>query len=292
MDKLRQGNLFVAITLGLMCGLAAFASPGARPQPQAAAETKGQAAGNGQAMAAASRRVANVKAGTKISAQLESSLDARTAKPGDRVVARVTKNVKQRGRVVIHKGDLLMGHVTRVRSGATARAGSSIAVAFNQLQQAGSTEQLNAVVKSVFSAQGEGNFGSEPSPMSAPAPMAAPAGGGGLGGVAGGIVGGVGSTVGPTLGGAASTAGGIGSTVGGATSATLGGNASAGMATPAGAIHLGAEGQGQSATGVSSVLSTRHGDLRLNSGTEMQFQARGQAQRHHRPDERPRHSMR
>lgn len=61
-----------------------------------------------------------VRAGTQINAELQSTVDARTAKPNDQVVARVTKDVKQNGRTVVHKGDRLGGTVDSRRA---ARAG-------------------------------------------------------------------------------------------------------------------------------------------------------------------------
>ncbi len=250
---------------------------------QAATKVNSQATSSTGAFAAARKGSAGVRAGTKVSAALESSLDARTAKPGDRVVARVSKNVKQYGRVVIHKGDRLIGRVTQVRTGARGKGGSSMAVAFNQLESGGTTTQLNTVLKSVFVAQGQGGMAPEPMQGPPPMPMIAPAsrGGGGLLGGGGSVVGGVASTVGSTVGGAASAAGGLGSTVAGASQASLGRTAAAGLATPMGAIHLGAEGSAQSSSGVNSVLSTRRGDLRLNSGTQLQFRvaAEGQAGR-------------
>jgi phenylpyruvate tautomerase PptA (4-oxalocrotonate tautomerase family) len=280
----RKKLLFTAaLAGGLATGV--WAMPRARNMSQAAAKANGEAAGSAGALAATRNAAADVRAGTKVSAALESTLDARTAKPGDRVVARVTKNVKQHGRVVIHKGDRLIGRVTQVHSSAGGKAGSSIAVAFNQLESGGATTQLNAVLKSVFPAQGASGFGQGPSPLSGPmpqpAPMGGPAGGGLLGG-ARGVAGGIGSTVGSTVGGVASTAGGLGSTVGGASQASLGGNGSAGLLTPMGAIHLGAEGSAQSASGINSVLSTRHGNMRLNSGTQLQFRvaAQGHAESH------------
>ena len=52
---------------------------------------------------------------------LANSLDAKKNKPGDRVEARTTQDVKQDGKVVLKKGTHLVGHVTQ----AQAREGSS-----------------------------------------------------------------------------------------------------------------------------------------------------------------------
>ena len=127
---------------------------------------------------------ANVRAGTKIAAQLESAVDVRTAKPGQEVTARVTKDVKQDGQVVIHKGDRLVGRVTSVEVSDKANAGSRMSVDFDRVASVQTTSQLNAVVTSVFSARG-GTASEEPMPaeptMTAPPPSrgSSPAAGGG-----------------------------------------------------------------------------------------------------------------
>jgi hypothetical protein len=197
-----------------------------------------------------------------------SSIDARKAKEGDKVEARVTKNVKQNGKVVVHKGDRLVGHVTSIQNSLNAKGGSSMGVTFDQLVQGNSTTQLNAVLTSVLSAggsgQAEGSESMEMAPM--PAPVARPAGGGG-----GGLLGGAGGAVGSTVGATGSTLGQVGGAVGATTQNTLGANSNLGLATPVHQIHIGSSGSAESSAGTNSTLSTRNGDLRLASGTRMQF---------------------
>jgi hypothetical protein len=200
---------------------------------------------------------AEIKNGTKISTELVSNIDASKAKEGNKVVARVTNNVKQHGKVVVHKDDRLVGHVTSVQSSLNGKGGSSLGVQFDQLVQGNSTTQLNAVLTSVFSAGGQAQ-GSDDMGMSAmPAPVA-PAAGGGSGG---GLLGGAGAAVGST----------VGSTVGATTQNTLGANSNLGLATPVHQIHIGSSASAESSAGTSSMLSTRKGDLKLASGTGMQF---------------------
>jgi hypothetical protein len=231
---------------------------------------------------------ADVRAGTKINAELESALDAQTAKPGDKVEARVTKNVKQHGRVVVHKGDRLLGSVVQAGSSAQGKgkAGSQMSVAFDRLVTAQGESQLNAVLTSVVSTPSERRARqsreSEPSPMMAP--VAAPSGGGAGGGLIGGATGGVGATAGGALGGvgsaagaAGSAAGNVGGAVGAASRTSLGSSSNLGLSTPLRQIHVNSSAQAQNQTGLNSVLSARHGDLRLESGTEMQFRVAGGA---------------
>jgi hypothetical protein len=152
-------------------------------QAQASASSAASAVSSSAAMASAKGQSAEIRDGTKISAELASNIDARKAKPGDKVVARVTKNVKQHGKVVIHKGDRLVGHVTSVQNSLKGKSGSSLGVRFDQLVQGNTTTQLNTVLTSVFSAQSNGQMeGSEDMGMPAmPAPVTVPAGGGGRG---------------------------------------------------------------------------------------------------------------
>lgn len=199
-----------------------------------------------------------------------SSVDARKAKVGDRIEARVTKNVKEHGRVVIHKGNLLVGHVTSIEAGVAGRTSSRLGMKFDQLLEGNSTTRLNTIITSVFYACGSGQAGGSESmePPSMPAPVMAPAGGNRGGG---GLVGGVGSTVGSTAGAAGSALGQAGGELGATAQNTLGTDSAVNLGTPARQIHLGSQASADSSVGTTSMLSTRKGDLRLESGTEMQF---------------------
>ena len=273
-------------------------------QAQASAHQSAQASSSSQGSANFNRPSVDLRSGSKIDAQLESAMDAKTAKPGDQVVARVTKNVKQHGTVVVLKGDRLIGHVTSVQSGASAKAGSALGVALSELEGRQGTSSLNTVLTSVFSTHHNSSAQEEEMPMGGP--MMGPMAGGGVQGSAsgsgsarggGGLLGGVGSTVGSTVNAAGSAVGGlggtVGSTVGGAVDAagstvgqvggTVGaagngaGNVGGLLSTPLRAIHLQneAHAQGNGNAQASSLLSTKHGDLRLAPGTGMGFRVLG-----------------
>jgi hypothetical protein len=259
----------VMIAGAVQLGWSATPAPG---QAQASASSAASAASSTAAAASTRGKSAEIKNGTKISAELMSNIDARKAKEGDKVEARVTKNVKQNGKVVVHKGDRLVGHVNSVQNSVNSKGGSTMGVTFDQLVQGNSTTQLNAVLTSVFAARGsvqeEESESMGMAPM--PAPVASPAGGGG-GGLLGGAGAAVGSTVGSTVGTAGSTLGQAGGAIGATTQNTLGANSNLGLATPAHQIHIGSSASAESSAGTNSTLSTRNGDLRLASGTRMQF---------------------
>jgi hypothetical protein len=288
----KKGAAYLAVGLLIFLGIAQ-ASPSqtsAQAQAESSAATRlhaghsqaalaSSSAASGQAAANSNLAPVDVKNGARFSAVLTSTLDARTAKPGDEVTARVTQNVKQHGKVVIHKGAELIGHVTTANA-AAAKQGSSIIVSFDRLVQGNETERLNAVIHAVLAAPGataEGNEGlMGGGAMSAGAPI--PAGRAPAGGLVGGAVAGVGAaanTVGAAAGSVTHGAGSVLNGTSGSLNSVNGVSASSRtgttLATPISAIHLNSEAQASSQTGLNSVLSTRIGNLRLNSGTQLQF---------------------
>lgn len=256
-------------------------------QSQTAPVAEAQAASSSEAMASTKNSATNVRAGTKIAAELSSTVDARTAKPRDKVEARVTKNLKQNGRIVINKGDRLVGHITEVQAGSTADAGSRMAIAFDQLVSGESTSQLNAVMTSVLStpneesAPGQDMMGLEPMPVGGPARSGGSRGpgGGGLSSPVNSTVNAAGSTVGPEARGVGTAAGTTrDATTSAATRGSLGSSTGTTLATPIRDIRVQSESHAEQGTSTTSVLSTRHGNLRLESGTRMQFRVAAQAE--------------
>jgi len=174
--------------------------------------------------------------------------------------------------VVVRKGDSLIGHVTSVQTAANGRVGSALGVKFDRLVAGHATERLNTVLTSILSVPGS-NRGPEPMPTPAmPAPVTAPAGGGG-----GGLLGGVGATVGSAVGTAGSTVGGVGGAVGATAQSSLGAHSGLNLSTPARQIHLQTMASANQSTETNSVLRTRKGNLRLQSGTRMRFRVEANA---------------
>lgn len=279
--------LFLNAVLMLSLAVFGFAQGEKQQQPpvpgQAEAQSSAQSQAKSGAQASKAGDSATIRSGTKINTELESALDTRTAKPGDQVVARATKEVRQSGRTVIHKGDRLLGRVTEVQSATSAEAGSRLAVTFDRLVHGETTTQLNAVVRSIIStpsqerAQREQMMRDEPMARPQPAPARSAPSGSASGG--GSLVGGATSAVGSTVGGAAnSTVGAAGSTVDAATRGTVGAATGADLSTPIQAIRIQSNAQGENQTGLASALSTRRGDLRLESGTRLQLQVAADSQ--------------
>jgi hypothetical protein len=268
MNKLKVFTTFSCIAI-IAC--AVQFNLGAEPLPaqaEAGARSAASAVSSTAAAASTKGQSAEIKNGTKISAELMSNIDARKANDGDKVEARVTKNVKQHGKVVVHKGDRLIGHVTSVQNSLKGKGGSSLGVRFDQLVQGNSTMQLNTVLTSVLAARGQEEVSGSMEMPSMPAPVAPPVGGGGGGG---GLLGGAGGVVGSVGGAAGSSLGQAGGAVGATAQNTLGANSSLGLSTPVRQIHIGSSASASSSAGTNSMLSTRKGNLQLASGTRMDF---------------------
>src|SRR5262245_14927997 len=69
--------------------------------------------------------------GTEINATLVSTLDSRTAKAGDAIVARATETIKVNG-AAVPKGAKLIGHVTRAAARGRGESESAIGIVFDK----------------------------------------------------------------------------------------------------------------------------------------------------------------
>src|SRR5215813_8313349 len=147
---------------------------------------------------------AALSGGTNLQAELIKPLDAKKAKPGDEVSAKVTQDVKSDGKVVIHKGTRLVGHVTEAQARTKEQANSTLGIAFDKAVLKGGEEvSFNSVIQAIAPpmqvtastvVDENANLGGAPAMSGG----SRPAGGGG-------VVGGVTSTAGGAITGATST---------------------------------------------------------------------------------------
>lgn len=190
------------------------------------ADTRGSATANSNTSARKAGRQLDLQSGTQLAAQLETTLDARHAKTGDRVVLKTVQAVKQDGHVIIPKGAQLIGRVTEVQHQTKSNAESSIAVVFDRLRTGSTETQITASILSITQARSQRQstnndlFQSDTMSSSSTRSSSATSGSGG------GLLGGVGSTVGgvvntrtTTVGNVAgNTTSAVGNTVGATTS--------------------------------------------------------------------------
>jgi hypothetical protein len=232
--------------------------------------TRGNASASNETSAQKRGQQIDLQSGTQLAAQLAGTLDARNAKPGDRVMLKTTQAVKQNGQVVIQKGARLIGHVTDVQQQTKSTGESHIGLLFDRLRS-GSTEiPITASILSITQTRTRAqtdNTAMETDTMAQSSTSARSSssaqrsgGGGGLLGGVGNTVGGVVNTTTSTVGNVAgSTTNAVGSTVGATTSTAgnLTGSLSGLQITQSGSAS--AEG--------GSTLSLTGRNLRLESGT-------------------------
>lgn len=205
----------------------------------------------------------------RLDAQLQSTLDVKSAKVGDQVVLKTTKAVKQNGETVIQKGSMLYGRVTEVQQRTSANAASKIGMAFDRIEGKDLSAPISASIISITNvaarAAVDDAFSSDiagSSQTSTRTTSSRSSGGGLLGGV-GNTVGGVVNTTTQTAGSVVGTAG---STVGNTTGTvgrTLGG------------IQI--SNSTAAAANSSTTLSSPNKNLRIEKGVMFQLNVDGSA---------------
>lgn len=271
MNKISITGISLAFVFSLTMGLAAQTASG-----QAAAAARGAAQANTAPAALA--------VGTRMNAQLKSTIDARKAHVGDRVTAVVTGNVKQEGRVVIPKGSKLLGHVTAVSAAGHGHAGSSVGILFDQaVTKKGQHIPLAAGISGVWRTAGmiDDSAAMGP-PMGAGMPSGMPSGGMAAGGGArGGVLGGVAAPVGAAAQGTVGAVGDVGAAASGAGArggllANMQGGLTGSNGVPM-SIEMPSMDSMASGAAASqgSVLVAPHGDVKLNSGSRVQLESVG-----------------
>ena len=248
---------------------------------------RSSASSSTSAATSARRQSLGLSDGTKISGVLVGSLDAKKNKPGDRVEVRTVQDVKQHGTVVLKRGTLLMGHVTRVRTHAKGHSQSQMGIVFDHAVLPNHRQiPLHAAIQALAEAQnsvGASMMGSDGSDemMASEGTMGAASGM-----ASGGLVGGVASTVGAATGTMMNTAGGLASNAGTALNATARSEGAVGGLTSTGHLASNSSGvfglQGLSLNSAASsatqgsmiVSSTRN--VHLSDGTQMLLDVSGE----------------
>lgn len=242
-------KLLLTIMLTALCAVTALAQT----------QTSGAAEAASSASLSRNDRSLNIESGTRLAAELESTLDARKARVGDRVVLRTTEAIKENGRTVVKKGSRLIGRVTDVQQRASGRAESSVSLLFDRLESGSLATPITATINSITQARARARV--EDDRMSADSNVRSTSSarttqqqrsGGGL-------LGGVSNTVGGVLDTTTQTAG---STVN-ATGQTVG-NTVGGLSNTVGAIRI--EQSGSAGVQGGTTLSLTGDNLRLEKG--------------------------
>ncbi len=220
-----------------------------------------------------------LNSGTALQAELAKSLDCKKAKPGDEVSAKLTQDVKQDGKVVLHKGSKLVGHVTEAQAKTKDNAESKLGIVFDkavlkggqEIAFNGTVQALAPPVRGSLSAASADAGNLDAGPGMTRGSMTGSAGGRPLAGVT------------STVGNATGTVGNAAGSVAGSTTGAVGGvaNNTAGTAVN-GAVNTTSHGvvgmQGLSLNSVStgsaqgSVISSATQNVKLDAGTQMVLQ--------------------
>jgi len=194
----------------------------------------------------------DIASGTRLTGELQNTLDVSRARVGDRVVLKTTEAVRQNGRTVVKKGAQLVGLVADVQRRARGAAASSLTVVFDTLQSGSLTSPITATIDSVTQVSTRARAGGEdPGADVDASARTSSRSSTSSGGLLGGVTGAVGNTVGAA------------GEVVGSTAETVGGVAR-GAGSALGRIQV-TQSAGLSAEG-GSTLSLGGGDLRLEKG--------------------------
>jgi hypothetical protein len=252
---------------------------------------KGSAAAGSNSAAGVNGASGALSSGTTLQAELTKSIDAKKAKQGDEVTARLTQDVKSSGQVALHKGTKLVGHVTEAQAKSKESGESRLGIAFDKAVLKGGEEMaftgviqaLAAPVQGSLSATTDdaGNVGSGMGSGSGTAMGGGRTNGGGLTPMGGGAVN---STLGTATNTVNNTAGSVTNTANGAVNGSV--NQATGVAAN-GAINSATRGvvgmQGvalntaTNGNAQGSVISSASRNVKLDTGTQMILQVTGSA---------------
>jgi hypothetical protein len=106
--------------------------------------------------------------GTALNAELNSSVDSKKAKAGDKVEAHTTEAVKNGAQTVVPKGAKLEGHVTEATARSKGDSGSTLAIQFDKaIPKKGEEIPLNVTILAIAAPESDFSGGS-PGPGSDP----------------------------------------------------------------------------------------------------------------------------
>ncbi|HEY2847128.1 MAG TPA: hypothetical protein VGI80_04870 [Pyrinomonadaceae bacterium] len=239
---------------------------------------------NGNASANSGRNSGDISLaeGTHIDGELQKTLDVRNARPGDQVLLKTTRDIKQNGHTVIQKGSTLVGRVTDVAQRSKQNGQSRLGILFDRVQGHGLDMPITASIVSITNAAAHASamdfgdadvMGSSSSSGGVSSSRSGRSSGGG-----GGLLGGVGNTVGGVTSGVTNTAGGVVNT----TTQTVGevtntagrtvGSTAGGVSSGASGISILSSGSTSASGGNGSILASSNQTIRLDKGSMIGLQ--------------------
>ena len=104
---------------------------------------------------------ATLPSGTAVNAELNSSVDSKKAKVGDKVEAHTTEDIKYAGKIIVSRGAKLEGHVTEATARSKGDSGSTLAIQFDKaIPKKGEEVPLNMAIVAIAAPQRDFSSGS------------------------------------------------------------------------------------------------------------------------------------
>jgi hypothetical protein len=188
--------LFAVLTAALLCGSLMAQTPETTPsesmpsrsQPPAAVQPAPPTAAPSANTAAPTSAIAP---GSVLPVQLTKSVDAKKAKKGDEVVAKVTQDLRNNaGTVVVPKDTKIVGHVTEAEARSKEQKESQVAIAFDHaVMKNGEQMQMPMSIQAIIAPPNRNpadTSAAQPSNYPGSGTGGAPTGGGGRSGSMGG----------------------------------------------------------------------------------------------------------
>jgi hypothetical protein len=124
-------------------------------------QTGGQTPATSNSAAQAEAGTAALPSGTAVNAELNSSVDSKKAKVGDKVEAHTTDDIKYAGKIIVPKGAKLEGHVTEATARSKGDSGSTLAIQFDKaIPKKGEEIPLNVAIAAIAAPQRDFSGGS------------------------------------------------------------------------------------------------------------------------------------
>jgi hypothetical protein len=251
---MRRNFLAALLALAVSAGLS-----------QAQTQSGARAGADNQTSVSRDGRQLDIASGTRLTAELQNTLDVSKARVGDKVLLKTTEAIKSNGETIAKRGSRLVGHVAEVTRRGKNSASSSVTILFDQLESGSLSTPISATIDSITQVAGRARVGDDEASADAGARTSTSArssrGSSSSGSSSGGgLLGGVTGAVGNTVGGVAGAAG----DVVGSTTDTVGGTVR-GVGQTVGQIQI-TQSAGVSAEG-GSTLSLTGDNLRLDKGT-------------------------
>lgn len=139
-----MGNSRCPEALALVLALSIAIAPAASPRTHLAAAVQ-SAPSSG-----AAAKPAVLLDGTAIVAKLLTSLDSNKVKPGDGVIAEITRDVSQNHKVILRAGTRVLGHIVAVSRSSAAMPESRLAISFDSVSMKGGEQaQISFVIQAL-----------------------------------------------------------------------------------------------------------------------------------------------